>query len=289
MENLQVTGSFKARGALYALAAARDSGIERVVTASAGNHGAGVAHAASNLGMTAIVVVPESAPERKVAAIRKDEVSVERVAGGYDQAEARARCLARELGLLFVSPYDDEHVAAGNGSSLGFEIVDALGRVPEQVLAPVGGGGLATGLAWALAHEAGEDPRRRRRVWTVQSESSPAFADSLERGRAVETLEPKGPTLAEGLEGGISRSGFARAASVVAGVFVVGESDIAASMKVLWQVLGARVEGSGAASLVPVLARQKEIGKGGDLAVVLTGRNVDEGVFRRVVDGFCPW
>jgi len=218
-----------------------------------------------------------------------DGVHVERVPGGYDQAEARARALAREQDLRFVSPYDDEYVAAGNGSSLGFEIVEALGRVPEQMLVPVGGGGLATGLAWALAHAATEDPRRRRRVWTVQSECAPAFADSLEGGRAVETLEPRGRTLAEGLEGGISRSGFARAASVAAGVFVVRESDIAASMKVLWQVLGVRVEGSGAASLVPVLARRKEIGKGGDLAVVLTGRNVDEGVFRRVVDGSSPW
>lgn len=289
MENLQVTGSFKARGALYALATAKASGIEKVVTASAGNHGAGVAHAASILGMTAIVVVPQSAPQRKLAAIRRDGVQVERVPGGYDGAEQRARGLAREHGLLFVSPYDDEHVAAGNGGSLGFEIVDALGRVPERVLAPVGGGGLATGLAWALAHEAGEDPRRSRRVWTVQSECSPAFANSLRAGRAVESFESKGATLAEGLEGGISRSGFARAALVVAGVSVVKEKDIAAAMTILWQAMGMRVEGSGATSLVPLLTRCPEAGKGGDLIVLLTGRNVDDAVFRRVVDGSCPW
>ena len=201
LENLQTTGSFKVRGALTALAHAKQRGVTRVVAASAGNHGAGVARAARVLGLEAMIAVPESTPERKLSAMRSGRVQIERVAGGYDHAEAFALNWAAGHGVPFVSPYDDDWVASGNGGSVGFEMVAALGRVPERVVAPIGGGGLATGLACALAREAGEDPGLSRRVWTVQSECSPAFARSVETGRTVTTLEPAGPTLAEGLEG----------------------------------------------------------------------------------------
>lgn len=285
LESLQVTGSFKVRGALCALASAREARRRGVVAASAGNHGAGVAHAARMLDMQACIVVPETTPERKLQAMSLPGVTVERVAGGYDDAERRALQLASERGLPFVSPYDDPLVAAGNGGSLGFEIVDALGHVPERVLAPVGGGGLATGLACALAQAAGDPLVERNRVWTAQTEASPAFALSLKSGRAVETLEPSGPTLAEGLEGGISARSFARTAKVVGGVSVVTERDVADAMHKLWQLFGLRVEGSGAAALAPLLLARKPAQVEGDLVVVLTGRNVDDEVFRRVVDG----
>jgi len=288
LENLQVTGSFKVRGALSAMATARDEGRSVVVAASAGNHGAGVAHAAQVLGMEAVIAVPEGAPERKLREMRKAGVKIERVPGGYDHAEVHAKRLAKQRSLPFISPYDDVRVAAGNGGSLGFEIVAALGRVPEHVVAPIGGGGLASGLAYAMAREAGEVPGRTKRVWTAQSACSPAFAYSLESKRAVEALEPNGPTLAEGLEGGISLGGFARVAPVVAGVSVVSEREIASAMNQLWQTLGIRVEGSAAAALVPVIAECPKPSFNGDLVVVLTGRNVDEDVFRRVADGAGP-
>ncbi len=284
MECFQVTGSFKVRGALYALHTMPGQRERTVVAASAGNHGAGVAHASGVLGWRAVVVVPEGTPQRKLQAIEGPHVTVQRVPSGYDHAERQARGLALAHQWPFLSPYDDDFVLAGNGGSLGFEIVQALGHVPAWIVVPVGGGGLATGLAWALAKEAGEEPGTRRRVWGAQSTISPAFALSLDRGCAVESLDPEGSTLAEGLEGGISARAFARAESILAGVFVVTEAEIAQGMRQLWRELGIRVEGSGATALVPVLTGRLAAETEGDLVVVLTGRNVDDGVFRQVVD-----
>jgi threonine dehydratase len=279
LENLQITGSFKIRGALCALDALRRTGGSAVIAASAGNHGIGVARAARFFGMSATIVVPELAPEAKIGRIRAEGAELVYTPGGYDAAETRAKELACSTGADWISPYDDLNVLTGNGSSLAFEIVDALGKVPEHVLVPIGGGGLATGMAWGLAASAGEDPRRTRRVWTVQSEASAAFALSLERGVAVEQLAASERTLAEGLEGGISAASFARASSVVAGVSVLTEARIAFAMALFQDRLGLRLEGSAAAALVPALDGLPPLIRGGNLVIVLTGRNVDRTVF----------
>jgi threonine dehydratase len=271
VEALQVSGSFKVRGALVALERNRHRG--RVVAASAGNHGAAVAYASAVLGVPVTVFVPRTAPRAKREKIERwgaELVVVE--SDHYDDAEAQAKEAAAAQGAAFVSPYDDVDVVLGNGVSLGFEIIRSLGGVPEHVLAPFGGGGLATGLAWAMRAEAGSDDRA---VWGVQSEASCAMAMSLERGAAIERLETGGTTLAEGLEGGISATGFARAAAVIAGVVVVREERIAAAMVHAHRDMGLVLEGSAATALVPVLDGLPPPMRGGDLVVVLTGRNVD--------------
>ncbi len=272
LESLQVTGSFKVRGALVALHAAGRAG--RVVTASAGNHGAAVVYAARALGIDATVCVPRTIPRAKRARIEGLGASLQVAPSDhYDDAEALALRLAAERGVRFVSAYDDVDVVLGNGASLGFEIARALGRVPARVVAPFGGGGLCTGLAWALAADA-PDPATRR-VWGAQSEASCAMARSLERGEAVTRLETGGSTLAEGLEGGISASAFARARAAVAGVLVVTEPDLAAAMRHAFRELGLALEGSAAAALAPVLEGLPPPARGGDVVAVLTGRNVD--------------
>jgi threonine dehydratase len=274
MEHLQVTGSFKVRGALLSIARAKEAGIRSVVAASAGNHGAGVAYAANILGVHATVVVPHTAP-----VIKRDKITAHgaRVviseSAHYDGAEAEAKALARETGALYLSPYDNVDVILGNGASIGFEIVTALGGVPDRIIAPFGGGGLTSGLAWAICDTA--DDAHERRVWGVQSEASPVMSMSLERGSAIETLESE-PTLAEGLEGGISKAAFARARGVLAGVVVVEETMIAASMRYAQKELEATLEGSAAIALAPVLAGLPEGMRGGDVVVVLTGQNVDK-------------
>jgi threonine dehydratase len=274
LEALQTTGSFKLRGALAALSARANEGTRRVVAASAGNHGVGVAHAAQFLGVEATVVVPRSSAKKKREKIAaRGAKLVVAPSDSYDDAEAAAKKLAEETGAAFVSPYDDVDVVLGNGASLGFEIVRALGGVPERLLAPFGGGGLATGLAWALAAE--DATPGERPVWGVQSEASCAMAASLERGIAVERLDAA-ETFAEGLEGGISRAAFERARGAVAGVVVVSEPEIAAAMAHAYRDLGVVVEGSAAVALVPVLSGLPEELRGGDLVVVLTGRNVDD-------------
>jgi threonine dehydratase len=267
LESLQVTGSFKVRGALLALSRL---GAKSIVAASAGNHGAGVAYAANVLGIDATIVVPRTAPEAKRARIASQGAKlVVADVDGYDAAEREGMALAEKTRAPFVSPYDDVAVVAGNGGSLGAEIEAALGHAPAVVIAPFGGGGLATGLACALPSS---------RVWGAQSDASPAFAMSLERDAAIETLDAA-ETLADGLEGGISRTAFERARAVVAGVAVVSEERIGAAMAAAYRSLGVTIEGSAAAAIAPLLedlpTEMRPASRDADLVVVLTGRNVD--------------
>jgi threonine dehydratase len=285
LESMQVTGSFKVRGAMFAIArrllAFRRAHGElpfSVIAVSAGNHGAGVAYAAKHLGVSAEVVVPRDAPETKVRKIEAaGAVVIRSAAPGYDAAEREAMEIARARGALLLSPYDDIDVLVGNGASLGFEITRALGRVPAVVYCPIGGGGLATGLACALRHEAS---LAQPRVISVQSEASCAFALSLERGHAVTELPPQA-TLAEGLEGGISERGFARARAVLDRVVVVAESEIQEAIRFAVRELGLVIEGSAAVALVPLLATAFTPAMG-DTVVVLTGRNIDADRLKRV-------
>jgi threonine dehydratase len=283
LEALQTTGSFKVRGALVALdrIQKQHGGRARIVAASAGNHGAGVAYAAHILGLEATIVVPANVPRTKRARMALEGVTVILAESDhYDDAEAQAIALAEETGATFVSAYDDIDVLSGNGGSLGFEIVRGLGGVPDLVLTPFGGGGLATGLAHAFAEES-DECKMTRCVWGVQSEVSPAMALSLEQGEAVERLPASVPTLAEGLEGGISKTAFSRARDAVGGVIVVSEAEIASAMAYGCREMGLVLEGSAAAALAPVIhgvpagvmASRGESET--DLVVVLTGRNVD--------------
>ena len=272
IESLQVTGSFKVRGALFALERRRAAGGRAVVAASAGNHGAGVAFAAKHLGIAATVVVPRTAPSAKVARIQAAgaEVLVSQ-AEGYDEAEREALALAAERGVPFLSPYDDMDVLVGNGASLGFEISRALGRAPGRVYCPIGGGGLATGLACALRHDHGRAAAEA--VIPVQSEASCAFARSLERGSAVTELPPA-PTLADGLEGGISEASFARASQLLPQALVCTEDEIVAAMRFGVEELGLVLEGSAAVALAAALG-SSTLEPVKDEVILLTGRNVD--------------
>jgi threonine dehydratase len=201
-----------------------------------------------------------------------------------DEAEAQARLFATETDAAFVSPRDDLSVIAGNGASLGFEIIRAIGGVPDVTFAPFGSGGLATGLAYAFADQT-EGSHEVTSVWGVQSEASPAMALSLERGEAIESMPPREPTIAEGLEGGISKTAFERAREAIAGVVVATEAEIAGAMMYAYREMGLVLEGSAAVALAPLLygvpgvvrarAARDETADATDLVVVLTGRNVD--------------
>lgn len=279
-ESLQTTGSFKVRGALLAVEALA-SRSKRVIAASAGNHGAGVAFACAALGVRATIVVPRSSPAAKLDKMRASGAEViVREQGGYDEAEAYAKSLAEREGAPFVSGYDDLFVLAGNGGSLAFDVVTELPDPPRYALVPFGGGGLATGFACGLASAFAEPLGEVRRVWGVQSEASCAMARSLERGSAIEALACDGDTFAEGLEGGITTRAFERAAGVVAGVIVVDESAIARAMVYANDVLGLRIEGSAAAALAPLLEELPlPLDAKDTVLVVLTGRNVDDARF----------
>ncbi|MFO0666203.1 MAG: pyridoxal-phosphate dependent enzyme [Polyangiaceae bacterium] len=276
-ETGQLTGSFKVRGAIAKLEALKKSGVTQVVAASAGNHGAGVAFAAALLGVRATVFVPNTAPMVKCQKIAGAAGVTLRSshAADYDGAEREAKFFAESNGLPFVSPYDDPAIVAGNGMSLGFDLAELLrarfgGVVPDDlcVLAPVGGGGLAVGLACALPEA---------RVYGVQSEASAALALSFERGKAVLELPATSHTWAEGLEGGIAENAYRRARATLAGVFVASELAILEALRYAHKTLGVPAEGSAAVSLCPLLtgALQALRAKPALVVSVLTGRNID--------------
>ena len=276
-EAAQETGSFKFRGALAKLSGL-PSGAE-VVSASAGNHGLGVAEAGRRLGVRVRVFVPAHTPAVKREGIEARGAAPVVHSGGYAATERAARRYATETGATFVSPFDDPEVALGNGGTLALEVRAQLGRWPGAFLLPVGGGGLAVGVASAAA-DSSDPAGQGARVFGVQSEASPAMARSLAGGEAIlECPAPEG-TLAEGLEGGVSESSFAHARRLGLEVSTVREDEIrraldAAATRGLW------LEGSAAVVLAALMRWQTEGVPAaieetvGPLVVVLSGGNRD--------------
>src|SRR5947209_10505080 len=195
LECYQPTGSFKVRGATAAISQlAPEERLRGVVTASAGNHGLGVAYAAARLGVRATVVVPDNATEAKVAALQRFPIELLRGGPSYDTAERMALDLARERDYTFVSPYNDPWVIAGQGT-IGVELLEDEPHL-DTVLVPVGGGGLISGIgSWLKC----VNPDIQ--VIGVQSTASPAMERALKAGKLVEIgIEP---TLADGLAANI--------------------------------------------------------------------------------------
>jgi threonine dehydratase len=266
LETLQPTGSFKVRGALVAVAAAlaEDAG-RTVVTASAGNHGLGVAFAAHALGARAVVVIPGNASEAKQTALGRFAVEVVRYGVSYDEAEAHALLLAADTGARFVSAYNDPDVIAGQGT-VGLELFDQVPGL-ATIIAPVGGGGLLAGLALAASR------RRGVGVRGVEVDASPAVSTSVAAGRVVNV--PVGPTLADGLAGNIE-PGSVTVPIISAGVeqiAAVDERSIVAGVRFLAVEHGVVAEPSGAVAVAAVLSGRLAAGRG-PTAVVVTGRNV---------------
>jgi threonine dehydratase len=263
-ENRQRTGSFKLRGALFRLLSLdRDARQRGVCASSAGNHGLGIAWACRQLGIPGLVVVPHETPRVKRSALEAMMIKLRVQGDGYDQAEAYARALARDADATFVSPFDDPRVIAGNGGTVGLELRAALGEV-ATVVAPLGGGGLSSGLAIALPEV---------QVVGVNSEASPAMARSLAEGR-VHTTYASAPTIAEGLEGGVSPSTAALCRRHLAGVVVVSEAMLHEAVRLLCREHRMVVEGSAAAGVAALLDEKLPPGSGA-ICVVVTGRNID--------------
>jgi threonine dehydratase len=259
LETLQPTGTFKVRGGLAALSRiGRDA---PVVTASAGNAGLGIAWAASVLGVHATVVVAETASPAKVAALRALPVGLVEHGADYDAAEAHAL----SLDGAYVSSYNDTGVIAGQ-ATLGRELDTQLPG-PVTVVAPLGGGSLASGLGlWA----AGRDGAR---VIGVEAERSPAFATALAAGEI--TPFTVGDTLADGLAGNLEPGSvtFPLVRAHVAAVTQVSEPEIAEAIRFLARAHGIVAEGAGATAAAAVLAGRVEPGDA-PLVVVVSGRNI---------------
>jgi threonine dehydratase len=266
LETFQPTGSFKVRGALAAVAGAVAEDRHRlIVTASAGNHGLGVAFAAGALAARAVVVIPENASEAKCRALGRFDVEIVRHGTTYDEAETHALALAADVGARFVSAYNDPDVIAGQGT-IALELFD---QVPDvtTIVAPVGGGGLLAGLALAVTLRPGVA------VHGVETDASPAVSASVAAGRVVAV--PIGATLADGLAGNIEPGSvtvplIARGVERLAGA---DEQSIRDAVRFLALDHGLVVEPSGAVAVAALLSGRLAPGAG-PTAVVVTGRNI---------------
>jgi threonine dehydratase len=266
LENLQKTGSFKIRGGLNALMHMDERRrANGVVTASAGNHGQGVAYAAKLLGIPACVVLPIGVPLAKLTAIQRTGAETVLTGESYDEAHAAALEIARERKRSYVHAFDDDDVIAGQGT-LALELLDDVPDL-DVLVVPVGGGGLISGVALAVS---GREPRPR--IIGVQAAGASAFADSFKSGKLVE--HPVA-TIADGIA--VARPAV-RTLSIVKryvdDVLTVTDEAIARTIVVLLERTKLLAEGAGAAGLAAVLELDGRVG-GQKVGVVISGGNID--------------
>jgi threonine dehydratase len=275
LENLQTTGSFKLRGAInrLTLLKARGEGA-RVVAASAGNHGQGVAFAAAHLGLPATIIMPQGASISKQLATRGYGAEV--ILHGRDLSEAlgRAQALVAQ-GYTFIHPYDDPEVIAGQGT-LGLEIMEDLPEADTVVL-PVGGGGLAAGVAVALKARKPEV-----RIIGVQTAQVPSLAAALDRG--APTPVPSRPTLADGINVPlVGAHPFPWLKQHLSELVLVEEAEIVQALLLLLEGKKVLAEGAGAAPTAALLGPLAGRDLGRQVVLVVSGGNIDIPLLERVV------
>ena len=280
LESLQVTNSFKLRGAMNATAAfiersAREAGPRgAIVTASAGNHGRAMAYAAQRLGLRLVVFTPRSAPRAKLDYIARHGADL-RAASTYEDAERLAKAFAAETGATYISPYSHPDVIAG-AATVAVEILEDWPEV-DTIVAAVGGGGLIAGIAAAARTLAG----RRVDVVGVECEASPAFHEALAAGRIVEVEVH--PTLADGLAGNMDPESmtFDIVRRDVDRMVLARERSIADAIRLLFEEERVIAEGAGATAVAAVIDGLPLAGR--HVAVVVSGSNIDPGVLSKVL------
>jgi threonine dehydratase len=276
LENLQMTGSFKERGAANLLLQLSPAERRRgVVAASAGNHALAVAFHAGRLGIAAAVVMPEWAPLGKVMAARRHGAEV--ILGGenYDEAYARAKEIEAERDLVFVHPFDDPRVIAGQGT-IGLELLEQVPNL-DAILVPVGGGGLIGGIGLAVKSQ-----RPAVRVVGVQTAEMPAMKAALAAGQRV--MLPAATTIADGIA--VRRVGdhtFDLARRYADEVASVDEEEIANAILLLLEIEKTVVEGAGAVSLAALVNKRVPL-EGKTVALVLSGGNIDVNLISRIIE-----
>lgn len=277
LEGLQVTGSFKVRGGLAAIDAARreDPGVA-VITASAGNHGLGVAHAAQELGVRATVVVPANASVAKVARLRRYDVELIEFGSSYDDAQARAKSLAEERSLRYVSAFNNPNVIAGQATAF-FEMLDQCPWL-DHVVVPIGGGGLISGVL--LARD--ERGRADVAVTGAQPERSHAMFDVMAGRRMSEVVHHE--TIADGLAGGGDEDSVTNSIIAEHGVpiVLVPEARIRAGVREAATAHGLVLEGSSATPYAAIADGQVGADAAG-VGFVASGRNIAADLLARLL------
>ncbi|HET9531980.1 MAG TPA: threonine/serine dehydratase [Blastocatellia bacterium] len=275
LECFQTTGSFKIRGAMSRLAALDPGEKSRgVLTVSAGNHGLAVAHCACELGIETTIVVPRSASRAKVEAIRRYPVSLIEAGSSYDEAERAARKMERETERVFVSPYNDPDVIAGQGT-IALEVLEQQPEI-DCMLVPVGGGGLIAGIAVA-ARAIKPDIK----IYGVEPSASPTMTRSLEAGDIVEIEEEE--TIADGLAGNIEPGSitFPIVQSLVDRMILVSENSIRSAIARVAREDHIMIEGSAAVAAAALKDAQIQERR---VAAILTGRNITLDLFAGLIE-----
>lgn len=275
-ENLQHTGSFKLRGAYYKISQLSDEEKAKgVIACSAGNHAQGVALGATHNGIKSIICLPAGAPLSKIEATKALGAEVCLVPGVYDDAYAKAIELQKEHGYTFVHPFDDPLVIAGQGT-IGLEIIQELPDV-DTVITPIGGGGLISGVAFAL-----KTLKPDVRVIGVQAAGAPSMVESIAKDERVR-LNTVG-TIADGIavkEPGINT--FEMVKKYVDEVVTVTDDEIAAAILTLLEKQKLVSEGAGATPLAAVLFDKIKVKEGEKVVCLVSGGNIDVTSLNRVI------
>lgn len=275
LENLQETGSFKIRGACYKISQLTNEERSRgVIACSAGNHAQGVALGAAAHGIKSLICLPDTAPMSKVEATRGYGAEICLVPGVYDDAYKKALQLKKERGYTFIHPFNDDCVIAGQGT-IGLEVLDQLPDV-EAVVVPVGGGGLISGVAFAI-----KSLNPQVKVYGVQAEGAPSMVNSVDNGRR-ETLAAVS-TVADGIA--VKEPGeltYDICNRYVDGLVTVTEDEICGAILHLLEKEKVVAEGAGAAAVAAVMYNKLPV-KGMKTLCVVSGGNIDVTILNRVI------
>ena len=274
-ENLQETGSFKLRGAYYKISQLTDEEKARgIIACSAGNHAQGVAMAAARNGIKAMICMPDGAPLSKIEATKQMGAEICLVKGVYDDAYAKAIQLQEETGATFIHPFDDELVIAGQGT-IGLEILDELEDL-DAVVVPIGGGGLISGIAFAIKHL---NPDIK--IYGVQAAGAASMFESRKAGTPV--MLDSAATFADGIA--VKQPGentFRIIEEYVDDIVTVTEDEIAASILALIEKQKVIAEGAGAVAVTAVMFDKLPV-RGQKVACVVSGGNIDVNILSRVI------
>ena len=279
LENLQMTGSFKERGALNRLSLlTKEEAARGVVAASAGNHAQGVAYHSTRLGIRSIIVMPLATPLVKVTATREFGAEVVLHGANYDEACTEALRLCESEGMVFVHPFDDPAVMAGQGT-IGLEMMEQIASL-EAVIVPIGGGGLVGGIACAI-----KETNPNIRVIGVEPARLPSMIDAIAAHEPV-TIDAS-TTIADGIA--VRRAGtitYPVVEQYVDEIVTVEEDEISSAILILLEREKTLAEGAGAAALAALLQGKTSLSnrKGVRVGVLVSGGNIDVTLLARIIE-----
>ena len=275
-ENLQVTGSFKVRGAYYKMSCLTDEEKARgVVACSAGNHAQGVALAAQKSGIKAVICLPDGAPISKVEATKSYGAEVCLVEGVYDDAYQKALSLRDEKGYTFIHPFNDEEVIAGQ-ATIALELAEQLPDL-DAVIVPIGGGGLISGIAYAI-----KTINPKVKVYGVQAKGAPSMKNAVDNGK-IEQLSSVS-TIADGIA--VKKPGeltYELCKKYVDEIVTVTDDEISAAILALMEQHKLVTEGAGAVSVAAAMFNKVDL-QGKKAVCLLSGGNIDVTILSRVIN-----